>query len=95
MTKHSCRSGPLTANNGTAGPCLFERRHVKDATLDIRRLAQLWRGEIDDEYGIAATISTAAIALQLMGKADQPEQALTLARHMWENRGRNKYLAAA
>ena len=76
-------------------PALFERRHVKDPTLDIKRLAQLWRGEINDEYGVAATISTAAIALQLMGKADQPEQALTLARHMWENRTRDKYLAAA
>jgi len=64
-------------------PALFERRHMKDATLDIKRLAQLWRGEIDDEYGAAATIGTAAIALQLMGKADTPEQALTLARNMW------------
>jgi len=76
-------------------PALFERRHMKDATLDIRRLAQLWRGEIDDEYGAAATVSTAAIALQLMGKADTPEQALTLARDMWEDRPRDKYVAAA
>mgnify|MGYP000116711683 CR=1 FL=1 len=76
-------------------PALFERRHMKEATLDIKRLAQLWRGEIDDEYGAAATVGTAAIALQLMGKADTPEQALTLAGDMWENRPRDKYVAAA
>lgn len=76
-------------------PALFERRHIKDQQLDIKRLARVWRGEADDEYGSAATISTAAIALQLMGKATTPEDALALARRMWENRARDKYLAVA
>jgi anthranilate phosphoribosyltransferase len=76
-------------------PALFARRHVKDQTLDIQRLARLWRVEIDDEYGSAAAVSTAAIALQLMGKADSPSDALAMARGMWENRARDRYLVAA
>jgi len=76
-------------------PALFPRRHVKEPSLDVTRLARLWRGEIDDEYAVAATTGTAAIALQLMGKADKPAQALELARSMWENRSRDKYLAVA
>ncbi len=76
-------------------PALFKRRHVKDETMDTGRLAQVWRGEADDEYGAAATVSTAAIALQLMGKADSREAALALASKMWEQRVRDKYLIAA
>ena len=76
-------------------PALFERRHTKDQTLDVGRLARVWRGELDDEYGAAAVISTAAIALQLMDKAQTPQQALSLAGDMWNGRGRDKYLSAA
>jgi anthranilate phosphoribosyltransferase len=76
-------------------PALFERRHMKDQTLDVGRLARIWRGELDDEYGAAAVISTAAIALQLMDKAQTSQQALALAGDMWNGRGRDKYLSAA
>jgi len=76
-------------------PALFERRHMKDQELDVKRLARVWRGEIDDEYGSAATIGTAAIALQLMGKVETPDEALKLASEMWKNRTRDKYLAVA
>jgi anthranilate phosphoribosyltransferase len=76
-------------------PALFERRHIKDQTLDVGRLARVWRGELDDEYGSAATISTAAIALQLMDRAETPQQALALARDMWNKRARDRYLTAA
>ncbi|VAW75599.1 Anthranilate phosphoribosyltransferase like, partial [hydrothermal vent metagenome] len=75
-------------------PALFKQRHVKDETLDVQRLARVWRGEIEDEYGEASIISTAAIALQLMGKADTPDDANTLAQSLWENRSRDKTLAA-
>ena len=68
---------------------------MKDQELDIKRLARLWRGEIEDEYGAAAAISTAAIALQLMGKARTPDDALALAGDLWDNRARDKYLVAA
>ena len=76
-------------------PAMFARRHVKNDSMDIRQLARVWRGEAEDEYGSAATISTAAIALQLMGKADSRDDAIALARTMWQNRVRDKYVIAA
>lgn len=76
-------------------PALFKQRHVKDERMDVHRLAQVWRGEAEDEYGTAAVIGTAAIALQLMGKAADRDTALALARDLWEARSRDKYVAAA
>lgn len=76
-------------------PALFKQRHVKEDDLDVQRLARLWRGESEEEYGAAAVISTAAIALQLMCKADSADDALALATRLWENRSRDKRLAAA
>ncbi len=76
-------------------PALFERRHMKDQSLDVTRLARVWRGEADDEYGAAAVISTAAIALQLMGNAETQDESLALARDMWQNRNRDRHLTAA
>jgi anthranilate phosphoribosyltransferase len=61
----------------------------------VRRLAQIWRGEIEDEYGTAAVISTAAIALQLLGKADTRDEALALASRLWEGRSRDRWWTAA
>jgi len=75
-------------------PPLFQQRHVKAEELDVQRLARVWRGEIEDEYGEAAVVSTAAIALQLMGKADSASDAMKLAQSLWENRARDKTLAA-
>jgi len=75
-------------------PALFKQRHVKDSALDVQRLAGVWRGETEDEYGEAAVVSTAAIALQLMGKADTPNDALKLAQSLWDNRAKDKTLAA-
>ena len=76
-------------------PAMFKRRHVKDEEMDFRRLGQLWRGEIDDEYASAAIIGTLAITLKMMGKADAQETAESLATDMWNNRAKDKYGAAA
>ncbi len=76
-------------------PAMFKQRHVKEAHLQVGRLAQLWRGEIDDEYGSAAVIGTAAIALQLLGKAETAPQALSLAGTLWQSRTRDRSLIAA
>jgi anthranilate phosphoribosyltransferase len=76
-------------------PAVFAQRHVRDDDLDITRLVRLWRGESEEEYGTASVISTAAIALQLMGKADTPAAARELAARMWQERPRDKALAAA
>ncbi len=76
-------------------PALFERRHVKDETLDVQRLAALWRGETEDEYGAAAVVGTAAIALHLMHEAEDPAGAVALAQRLWDGRARDKYVRAA
>ncbi len=75
-------------------PPMFTQRHVKADGLDVQRLAAVWRGDVEDEYGEAAVIGTAAIALQLMGKAETPDEALTLATSMWKARARDRTLAA-
>ena len=67
-------------------PTLFGTRHMKDEAMDIARLAQLWRGEIEDEYGQAAVTGTAAIALRTLGRADSITAAEELAAKLWETR---------
>jgi anthranilate phosphoribosyltransferase len=76
-------------------PAMFKRRHVKDEEMNPQRLGQLWRGEIEDEYANAAVIGTLAIALKMMGKADDQQAAESLAAEMWNNRAKDKYGAAA
>ncbi len=72
-------------------PAMFERRHVKESTLDENRLGPFWRGEETDEYAQAAIIGTTAIALRLLNKADTPNQALELAETMWANRDKSRH----
>ena len=76
-------------------PAMFKRRHVKDEEMNPQRLGQLWRGEIEDEYASAAVIGTLAITLKMMGKADNQQDAETIAADMWNNRAKDKYGAAA
>ncbi len=72
-------------------PAIFKKRHLKDETMDVRRLLQVWRGETDDEYGVAAIIGTTAIALKMMDKAKSIETAESMAKQMWKNRNIIKY----
>jgi len=67
-------------------PALFSSRHMKDETMDVQRLAQVWRGEISDEYGEAAVVGTAAIALRAMGRAASINEAQTMAAAYWQSR---------
>ena len=61
-------------------------RQPVDEEMDVQRLAALWRGEIEDEYGQASVCGTLAIALKLLGKADSIEDADELAVSMWQSR---------
>jgi anthranilate phosphoribosyltransferase len=63
----------------------FSSRHVKDETMDVSRMALVWRGAVD-EYAEAAIISTAAIALRAMGRATDMTAAEQLARDFWQQR---------
>ncbi len=74
-------------------PPLFEKRHVKDSSLDPSRLLALWRGEIKDEFAEAAVVGTAAIALKLMGKAVSIDEAQHQAGQMWEERSKKNLVS--
>lgn len=76
-------------------PAIFDKRHVKEDSLDTTRLSRIWHGEESDEYAEAAITSTAAIALHLMGKAGTPDEALAMASDMWLKRNKTEILAAA
>ena len=73
-------------------PALFEKRHVKEESIDPERLAKVWRGSDDEvEYAEAAIVSTAAIALRLLGRADSPDSAIQMAQDLWQNRDKNRF----
>lgn len=72
-------------------PPMFEKRHMKEASLSEHRLTAIWRGEEEDEYAEAAITGTAAIALRLLNKADTPEAALKMAQEMWDKRNKSRH----
>ena len=72
-------------------PALFERRHMKAEDLDPVLLKQVWRGEASDEFGEASVIATAAVALKLLGKADNQAQSQALATQFWTARRRDRF----
>lgn len=67
-------------------PALFNSKHMKDETMDASRLAKLWRGEIEDEYGQASVLGTAAVALRTLGRAHSVADAEAKAAKLWESR---------
>lgn len=76
-------------------PAMYTRRHVKDAELDVQRLRTAWLGNDNDEYGIGAVIGTTAIALKMMGRADDIASAEAQAKAMWEARNTERFGTAA
>ncbi len=76
-------------------PPLFKRRHLRDDVLDVSRLVKVWHGEDQDEYGIAAITSTAAITLKMMGRAKTMDEAEKLAQSMWQKRTKDKIAESA
>jgi len=72
-------------------PALFKRRHVKPDRLDPELLAAVWRGQLDDEFGLAAVLGTTAVALKLLGKASSQQQAQGMAGDYWQKRCREKF----
>lgn len=67
-------------------PAFFTHRHLKDETLNSQDLLQLWEGEREDAYAQATVTGTTAIAIKLLGKADNQTEAQQLAEHWWQNR---------
>ena len=74
-------------------PMLADSTAEKDEALDLNRLKAVWSGdggnEAGDEYATAAVTGTIAIALRLMGKAANIEDAQAAALDMWNARDRD------
>ncbi len=60
-----------------------------DEEMNIANLIRLYRGEIENEYGIASVTGTLAIALKLLGKTNNIALAQQLANDMWNKRNKN------
>jgi len=68
-------------------PAFLSSEHAAHGEeMDISRLKKVWRGEDTHPYAIAAITGTMAIALKLMGKADNADDAHTLAGEIWAQR---------
>ncbi|MCB2100454.1 MAG: glycosyl transferase family protein [Rhodobacterales bacterium] len=67
----------------------------KDTAMDLSRLKAVWTGAQTDAYGEGAVIGTAAIALRLMGRGADTDEATDMAREMWAHRNRDQLGAAA
>ncbi len=65
-------------------------RQTQAETLDMQHLADTWRGNTEDNYGYQATIGTAAIALKLLNKASNQDEAIALAESFWQQRNRQR-----
>jgi anthranilate phosphoribosyltransferase len=72
-------------------PALYKQRHTKNEEMNPQNLAALWRGKIEDEYAVGAVVSTAAVAIRLMGKANSPDEALSMAQQWWQQREKECY----
>jgi len=64
-----------------------------ESDMDPRHLAELWSGEVVDDYAETVIIATAAIALRLLGHADSPAAAEILACRLWAGRRKDSIAA--
>ncbi len=76
-------------------PMMDEPRQAPDESMDLSRLAAVWRGDVGDEYGEAAIVGTLAIALRTLGDANDARDAEAKARKLWDARARKRPAAAA
>lgn len=87
-TSYNCDEGTLTTEEW---PALFERRHTKPTELSLNDMLKVWRGEVDDEYGEAAIISTAALALKAIDSTLTQEEAMEKAKGAWATRDTERF----
>ena len=84
---------------GIADGVLFEEKwprlqEGKDPGLEVLDMAlftAVWRGDVKDEYGEGAIISTLAVVLKLINKLESQEQAMQQAQEMWLQRNTKRF----
>lgn len=67
-------------------PRLLSGKQDKLESLPTEHLLACWKGETQDSYGELAVAGTIAIALRMMGKATNAENAQQQALTLWQNR---------
>jgi anthranilate phosphoribosyltransferase len=68
----------------------IDGRQEQPEQLDIEHLRAVWRGTAQDTYGELAVTGTTAIALRLLGRAADQQQAQQLANDYWQARNRSR-----
>ncbi len=74
---------------------LPDPRLTQDESMDLDRMEALWRGEVTDDYAVAAVTGTLAIALKTMGIDGDCESAQKHAEYLWSQRDRSRLAAVA
>ena len=93
-----CRAA--TVDHGVTGEAVWpalsdgEPHPWRKEPLEPERLAGLWRGEWEALGPVAAVVGTAAMALQLLGRAAGIEDAEDQARRLWQERPRRQFDSA-
>ena len=72
-------------------PRRLQQRLVKDTQMDTQVLLQVWRGEIEHQYGHAALLETLAVCLKLLGRVEQNDAAQKMALDLWEARDKSAF----
>lgn len=72
-------------------PRIVPRRFVKEGELNPAVLGQVWRGELEHEYGVLAIKSTVALLLRLLGESGDQQELLDRAGQMWDSRMINQF----
>jgi len=78
----------------TWDPILPDAHQPADTEMDMDELLRVWRGESDNELGIASVVGTIAVTLRTMGKAATIAEAEAQARDLWDARDKGTLLAA-
>jgi anthranilate phosphoribosyltransferase len=71
-------------------PKMVEGRQPQPESLDVQELIAVWRGEKEQTYASDAIIGTLAIALRLLNKVDNQQQAISMAQTYWQQRNRHR-----
>ena len=69
-----------------AWPKLVDGRQEQPENFDVEHLRNVWRGNANDEYGELAVVGTIAIALRLLGRVENFDEALQFAKKWWVDR---------
>ncbi len=72
-------------------PPLMDVRQAKEVELNVQSLRAVWQGKLHHPYGENAIVGTTAIALQNLGKAEAMDEALSLARGLWQQRDLQRF----